>query len=219
GIKYGDWQATIMGALMSVCFLCISKSSPLEKLSRERPQKNILTVYMLLTVLGQFAVHVAALVYLTLEVRKYEPSGEVDVEKKFEPSLLNTAMYLISLSQQVSTFAINYQGHPFREALQDNKVLFRGLAAVGAIAGVCAMEIIPEFNEYLKLVPMPEHFRDVLCMVMAADFALAFLIEKACAMMFADYSAKPIARHDIVETTVQMPNYEGRAAEIQPAEN
>ncbi|KAJ2802748.1 putative cation-transporting ATPase 1, partial [Coemansia furcata] len=151
GIKYGDWQATIMGALMSVCFLCISKSSPLEKLSRERPQKNILTVYMLLTVLGQFAVHVAALVFLTLEVRKYEPSGEVDVEKKFEPSLLNTAMYLISLSQQVSTFAINYQGHPFREALRDNKVLFRGLAAVGAIAAVCAMEVMPEFNEYLKL--------------------------------------------------------------------
>ncbi|KAJ2413629.1 putative cation-transporting ATPase 1 [Coemansia sp. RSA 2530] len=218
GIKYGDWQATIMGALMSVCFLCISKSSPLEKLSRERPQKNILTVYMLLTVLGQFAVHVAALVYLTLEVRKYEPSGEVDVEKKFEPSLLNTAMYLISLSQQVSTFAINYQGHPFREALRDNKVLFRGLAAVGAIAAICAMEIMPEFNEYLKLVPMPEHFRDALCMVMAADFALAYLIERVCAALFADYSAKPIACHSTVETTVQMPNYEGRAIELQPTE-
>ncbi|KAJ2342461.1 hypothetical protein GGH92_005366 [Coemansia sp. RSA 2673] len=77
------------------------------------------------------------------------------------------------------------------------------------------MEIMPEFNEYLKLVPMPEHFRDVLCMVMAADFALAFLIEKACAMMFTDYSAKPIAYRDTVETTVQMPNYEGRTVELQ----
>ncbi|KAJ1846672.1 putative cation-transporting ATPase 1, partial [Coemansia sp. RSA 486] len=62
--------ATIMGALMSVCFLCISKSSPLEKLSKERPQPNILSLYMLLTVLGQFAVHVLALIYLALEVYK-----------------------------------------------------------------------------------------------------------------------------------------------------
>ncbi|KAI8323143.1 hypothetical protein GQ54DRAFT_303580 [Martensiomyces pterosporus] len=218
GIKFGDWQATIMGALMSVCFLCISKSSPLEKLSRERPQANILSVYMLLTVLGQFAVHVGALVFLTLEVRKYEPSGEVDVEGDFEPSLLNTAMYLISLSQQVSTFAINYQGYPFREALKDNKVLYRGLVGVGGIAAACATEMIPDFNAYLKLVPMPEKFRDVVCITMAADYALAYLVEKVCAFMFADYSAKPIAHREPVEKTVQMPDYGTKAAALQVAE-
>lgn len=31
------------------------------------------------------------------------------MEAKFEPNLLNTAIYLLSLSQQVSTFAINFQ--------------------------------------------------------------------------------------------------------------
>ncbi|KAJ2721910.1 putative cation-transporting ATPase 1 [Coemansia sp. Benny D115] len=215
GIKFGDWQATIMGALMSVCFLCISKSSPLEKLSKERPQPNILSVYMLLTVLGQFAVHVLALVYLTLEVRKHEPSGEVDLEKKFEPSLLNTAMYLISLSQQVSTFVVNYQGHPFRESMKENKVFYRGLIGVGAIAVICATESMPDFNEYLKLVPMPDSFRDMLCIVMAVDFALAYAVEKACLFLFADYSAKPIARRDTVEKTVQMPNYQGIASAIE----
>jgi magnesium-transporting ATPase (P-type) len=35
--------------------------------------------------------------------------SEIDLEAKFEPSLLNTAIYLLGLSQQVSTFAINYQ--------------------------------------------------------------------------------------------------------------
>jgi cation-transporting ATPase 13A1 len=34
---------------------------------------------------------------------------EVDLEGEFEPSLLNSAVYLIQLSMQVSTFAINYQ--------------------------------------------------------------------------------------------------------------
>ncbi|KAJ1829546.1 putative cation-transporting ATPase 1 [Coemansia sp. RSA 2599] len=218
GIKFGDWQATIMGALMSVCFLCISKSSPLEKLSKERPQPNILSVYMLLTVLGQFAVHVLALLYLALEVRKYEPSGEVDLEKKFEPSLLNTAMYLIQLSQQVSTFVINYQGHPFREALKDNRVLYRGLVGVGAIAVVCATEVMPDFNEFMKLVPMPGGFRDTICIVMAADFALAYVVEKICLYMFADYSAKPIAWRQPVEQTIKMPNYERLASNIDEPE-
>ncbi|KAJ2783865.1 putative cation-transporting ATPase 1 [Coemansia javaensis] len=214
GIKFGDWQATIMGALMSVCFLCISKSSPLERLSRERPQPHILTLYMLLTVLGQFAVHVSAMVFVSLEVRKHEIPGEIDLESPFEPNLLNTAMYLTQLSQQVSTFAINYQGHPFREALRDNKVLYRGLLGVGAIAAVCATESVPDLNHALKLVPMPESFRDTLCIVMVADFVAAYLVEKACAALLADYSAKPIARHDPVEQTVQPPDYAGRAASI-----
>ena len=35
--------------------------------------------------------------------------GEIDLEKKFEPTLLNTAIYLLGLSQQVSTFVLNFQ--------------------------------------------------------------------------------------------------------------
>ncbi|KAJ1988413.1 putative cation-transporting ATPase 1 [Coemansia sp. RSA 1358] len=218
GIKSGDWQATIMGALMSVCFLCISKASPLEKLSKERPQPHILTLYMLLTVLGQFAVHVAAMVFVTREVRKHESPTEFEFDSTFEPTLLNTAMYLIQLSQQISTFAINYQGHPFREALKDNRFMYRGLIGVGVIAVVCVTEAMPDFNEFLKLVPMPESFRDVLCVAMAVDFALAYVVEKVCTMLFADYSAKPIAQRDVVERTVQMPNYSKRAEELSETE-
>jgi hypothetical protein len=33
----------------------------------------------------------------------------IDLEKKFEPTLLNTAIYLLGLSQQVSTFVLNFQ--------------------------------------------------------------------------------------------------------------
>ncbi|KAJ2542431.1 putative cation-transporting ATPase 1, partial [Coemansia sp. RSA 1933] len=175
GIKSGDWQATISGALISVCFLCISKSTPLEKLSKERPQPHILTVYMLLTVLGQFAVHVAAMVFVTREVRKHESPTEFQFDSSFEPTLLNTAMYLVQLMQQVSTFAVNYQGHPFREALKDNRFMYRGLIGVSAIAVVCVTETIPELNEFLQLVQLPDSFRDLLCITMALDFAVAYL--------------------------------------------
>ncbi|KAJ1798874.1 putative cation-transporting ATPase 1 [Coemansia sp. RSA 2399] len=218
GIKSGDWQATISGALISVCFLCISKSTPLEKLSKERPQPHILTVYMLLTVLGQFAIHVAAMVFVTREVRKYESPAEFEFDSTFEPSLLNTAMYLVQLMQQVSTFAVNYQGHPFREALKDNRFMYRGLIGVSAIAVLCVTETIPELNEFLQLVQLPESFRDHLCIVMALDFALAYLMERACSAVFADYSAKPIAQHNEIEKTVQIQNYEKRAVELAETE-
>jgi hypothetical protein len=39
----------------------------------------------------------------------FDRRGIIDLEAKFEPNLLNTAIYLLSLSQQVSTFAINFQ--------------------------------------------------------------------------------------------------------------
>ena len=57
----------------------------------------------------------------------YSRSDEVDLEADFKPNLLNSAIYLISLSQQVSTFAVNFQGRPFREGITENPALYYGL--------------------------------------------------------------------------------------------
>lgn len=81
----------------------------MEKLSKERPLGNIFNFYVLLSVLLQFAVHIIFLVYVTGLSKSLEDRGEIDLEKKFEPTLLNTAIYLLGLSQQVSTFVLNFQ--------------------------------------------------------------------------------------------------------------
>jgi cation-transporting ATPase 13A1 len=47
----------------------------------------------------------------------YSRDADIDLEGEFAPSLLNSAVYLLQLIQQISTFAINYQGRPFRESL------------------------------------------------------------------------------------------------------
>jgi cation-transporting ATPase 13A1 len=64
GIKFGDTQYTISGMLMSVCFLSISRARVVEGLSKERPQPNIFNVYIIGSILGQFAVHIATLIYI-----------------------------------------------------------------------------------------------------------------------------------------------------------
>ena len=82
GMKFGDGQATISGILLSVCFLSISRGRPLEKLSKERPQDGIFNIYIMGSILGQFAVHIITLIYITREIYILEPrEPKVDLEK------------------------------------------------------------------------------------------------------------------------------------------
>ncbi|WVO18333.1 hypothetical protein L204_106048 [Cryptococcus depauperatus] len=186
GIKFGDYQVTITGMLMSVCFLCISRAKPVEKLSKERPLGNIFNFYVLFSVLLQFAIHIVALVYITGLSKSLEDRGEVDLDKKFEPTLLNTAIYLLGLSQQVSTFVLNFQGRPFREGIRENPPLYYGLLGVSAVAYCGATDFIPELNRWLQLVEMTTMFRFKLTMSMILDFIFCYGMEKACKALFAD---------------------------------
>ncbi|KAJ1963048.1 putative cation-transporting ATPase 1 [Dispira parvispora] len=192
GIKFGDSQVTILGMMVAVCFMCISRASPREELSRQRPQTNIFNPYIILSVLGQFTVHIVALIYVTQNAKLLGEMGEVDLDGDFSPTLLNTAVYFISLSMQISTFAINYQGYPFRESLRDNKVLYRGLLMVGGICVAGATEFIPEFNSMMSFVPLPPEFKVRLLTAMALDFGLAWFIEFICNRFFSDNRPKAI---------------------------
>ena len=171
GVKFGDGQATVSGLLLSVCFLSISRGKPLEKLSRQRPQAGIFNVYITGSILSQFAVHIATLVYITMEIYKLEPrEPQVDLEKEFAPSLLNTGIFIIQLVQQVSTFAVNYQGKPFREDIRNNKGMYYGLVSVVGLALASATEFMPELNEAMKFVPMSDEFKFKLTGTLLLDF-------------------------------------------------
>ncbi|KAL8291698.1 hypothetical protein RQP46_001956 [Phenoliferia psychrophenolica] len=199
GIKFGDYQVTITGILMSVCFMCISRARPVDKLSKERPLSSIFNFYVVLSILFQFAIHVVAFLYLTDLCDQYAPRGSevVDLEKKFTPSLLNSCIYLISLSQQVSTFAINFQGRPFREGITENSALFYGLAGVAAVAFSGATDFVPEFNRWLQLVEMQYAFRLRLCMVMVLDYGGAWIAEIVLKYLFADNQPKEMITRGI----------------------
>ncbi|KAL2003842.1 hypothetical protein VTN02DRAFT_2059 [Thermoascus thermophilus] len=194
GIKFGDGQVTISGMLMSVCFLSISRAKSVEGLSKERPQPNIFNAYIIGSVLGQFAIHIASLIYLSNYVYSIEPrKAEIDLEGEFEPSLLNSAIYLLQLIQQISTFSINYQGRPFRESIRENKAMYWGLVAASAVAFSCATEFIPELNEKLRLVPFSAEFKLTLTVLMIADYAGCWLIENVLKRLFSDFRPKDIA--------------------------
>ncbi|KAJ9137522.1 Cation-transporting ATPase [Pleurostoma richardsiae] len=194
GIKFGDGQYTISGMLMSVCFLSISRARSVEGLSKERPQPNIFNFYIIGSILGQFAVHIATLIYIANFCDKLEPrSAVVDLEAEFQPSLLNSAVYLLQLIQQISTFAVNYQGRPFRESLSENKGMFYGIVGVTAIAFSCSTEFIPELNETMKLVKFTDEFKTTMTAVMVIDYASCWVIEVVLKRLFSDFRPRDIA--------------------------
>lgn len=120
-------------------------------------------------------------------------SNDVDLEGEFEPSLLNSAIYLLQLIQQISTFSINYQGRPFRESIRENKAMYWGLVAASGVAFSCATEFVPEINEKLRLVPFSNEFKITLTVLMVFDYAGCWLIENVLKQLFSDFRPKDIA--------------------------
>lgn len=120
------------------------------------------------------------------------------MEGEFEPSLLNSAVYLLQLIQQISTFAINYQGRPFRESIRENSAMYYGLLTTAGVAFSCATEFVPEINEKMRLVPFEPAFKVTLTTVMALDYGACWVIEAVLKHFFSDYRPKDIAerRHD-----------------------
>ncbi|KAM5491138.1 putative cation-transporting ATPase 1 [Microsporum audouinii] len=194
GIKFGDGQVTISGMLMSVCFFFISRAKAVEGLSKERPQPNIFNIYIMGSILGQFAIHIVTLVYISQYVYSIEPrKDKIDLEGEFEPSLLNSAVYLLQLIQQISTFSINYQGRPFRESIRENRAMYWGLVLTSGVALSCATEFIPELNTKLRLVPFEAGFRVRLTLTMILDYVGCWLVENLLKSNFSDYKPKAIA--------------------------
>jgi len=64
---------TIQGILLSVCFLGLSNAKPVNDLSKKRPQPNIFNFYILLSVIGQFAIHIYSLIAVTSMAKSFMP--------------------------------------------------------------------------------------------------------------------------------------------------
>ncbi|CAM9633166.1 unnamed protein product [Ectocarpus sp. 4 AP-2014] len=180
GVKQGDGQMTALGLAVSALFYFASRSHPLRRLSTARPPARILCLPACLSVLGQFAAHLASLLAVTRlcegHVNPEDPS--VMPDGPFRANTFNSAVFLLSaVMQVVNTFAANYTGHPFMQSLGENRAMCYLVLACYATLLVAASGLAPSLESWLQLAPFPGGFRGPLLAVLAADTALVFAVE------------------------------------------
>jgi len=188
GIKSGDTQATITGFLIATCFLYITYSKPLDELSAKKPLSGLFTPYLFFSIIGQFLVHLASLIYIVNEAYRYDKAPKPLPDADFVPSLANSGVFVITTSMQISTFATNYVGYPYMESLQENTSLFRCLVGCAIVTFVVAAELVPPFNWFIQLVPLPAAFKLKLLIVMVVDYVAAHGVERLSRKLFASNS-------------------------------
>ncbi|XP_050428737.1 endoplasmic reticulum transmembrane helix translocase [Adelges cooleyi] len=205
GIKFSDSQATLQGILLAASFLFISRSKPLKVLSKQRPLPNIFNIYTISTVLLQFIMHFISLVFLVQEASLYTEddaknisltsnfnvsstlnSTQTDNESEFKPNVINSAVYIISMSLQLFTFSVNYRGRPFMENFTENKPLLYSTLATIAITLCLSMGIIDGLNEHFEIVQFPYSFRVTLIGVLILDFLGSYIIDRLCLWLFGE---------------------------------
>ncbi|XP_033335315.1 endoplasmic reticulum transmembrane helix translocase [Megalopta genalis] len=206
GIKFSDAQATLQGGLIATCFLFISRSKPLKTLSQQRPLPNIFNLYTISTVLLQFAVHFVSLVYLVREATILSPRNDTlstilatnvapqnanmseltdDKDKPFEANLINSTVYIVAMTIQVFTFAINYRGYPYMESLWQHKsLLYSFVGTIAVILGLCGF--VPDLAAQFEIVEFPSDFRNLLVEVLLANLVIAYIADRACLRLFGE---------------------------------
>lgn len=186
GVMLGDKQMTIIGFVLAIASFMVSRSKPLKKLSPQRPASTVFAPELFFSLMGQFAVHVLALIACMRLVEPYLPANYApSIDEEFAPSLTNTVVFLLSIAQQISVFVLNYKGRPYMQGIRDNKPFLNSLLAAGAILLICTAEISRDLNDFMELVPWPSMDLQLkVTTVIVGDLVGSFIFDRLAALLF-----------------------------------
>jgi len=220
-VKFGDQQMTIFALFLSVSFMAISWAKPVRKLSKERPFDSQFNPYLVTSVLLQFGVHLVILILtekLVFSTNYQTPA--FDFKVKFTPSLMNTAMFIITNEMQIATFVANYRGAPFMQSFLQNKLLFWSIAISTGLMVIILFDAVPEIRELFELVSFPSlQFRNTFGLYCLLDFILCILIEKVSLFFFTFVQKRKT--NNLVDPTVleSISDYKMQNDDVLPEES
>ena len=117
--------------------------------------------------------------------------AELDLEKEFAPNLLNTVVYLMSMTLQVSTFLVNYRGRPFMESLAENRpLLYSIVISLTGLFALASNTMPRDIQEQFQIVPIPDDFVGKVVGALAADIVVAWLIDRVLMRLFGEGTLK-----------------------------
>jgi manganese-transporting P-type ATPase len=80
-------------------------------------------------------------------------------EAEFVPNIINSTVFLICMGLQVSTFAVNYKGHPFMESLRENRLLMYSIFASSGVVLCLALNLVPDIQSAFQIIDFPSDVR------------------------------------------------------------
>ena len=183
GIRFSDYQSTIMGFIVSIFFLMLSRAVPLNKVNSNHPPMTIFTVASIISIIGQAVVDIGSMVlilYMTEQIDPMSINQEKSLDEKFSPTLINSIMFLFQLLNQTITFVVNYQGEPFMQNLSNNGAMKKLIIGILIFSGIYIFDLFPQLNENLEIIPLPESdfYRYSLIVIMTTNFIICYLLEK-----------------------------------------
>lgn len=155
GVRYSEQQLMASGVSQMFILFNINKSKPLRRISRIPAPDNIISAYALVSLALQVLVHVLIMSLLVHLLSTEKTTVPFDV--KFQPSLVNTVVFLLGMYQDLAINVVNYPGEPYMLSLTQFKKLWRGVIVSVVATLVLTMQWLPELNEALGLITMDGH--------------------------------------------------------------
>mmetsp|Transcript_1806 Transcript_1806/g.2786 ORF Transcript_1806/g.2786 Transcript_1806/m.2786 type:complete len:204 (+) Transcript_1806:1-612(+) len=171
--------------LSAALFFFISQAKPREQLSATRPHPSIFCPYFFISLLGQFSVHLGFLVYMyNMSLAAMSPEERLPAEGPFKPNLVNSVTYFVEAFIQLSTFTVNYMGHPFNNSISENRIMSNTLKYMAVYLCVVLFDLVPGLGGWFGMVPIPNHMRIQLVLIAAAAFSFNWTLEHTLRRVF-----------------------------------
>lgn len=187
-VKYGNGQMVALGMISTVASLTLSRATPLDTLSPVRPLTSIFHPALFFSLMGQFALHLACMVYSNDVAKSYMEKENIATraDGKFVPNVMSTVVFLINCVQTVSVCAVNYKGRPFMRSMANNPGLLYSLGASFIAVFLAATEAMPSFNKALEIVVIPDqNFTRTMIGCLFLDVFGSFAWDQLCLFVFA----------------------------------
>lgn len=180
GLKQGDTQMTASGLIVAALFFFLSQAKPLAGISAERPTSSIFSRAVGISILGQFVIHFCSLLVILQICERYleADSFSLAADGKFQPNIVNSAVFLLSALMQVNNFVINYRGHPFTQSISENVYLWRSVQALYAVLLIVVGGQLEPLNDLLQIAPFPSsEFQAYLLLILVSNFGASYAVE------------------------------------------
>jgi cation-transporting ATPase 13A1 len=179
GVRFSEVQTTVSTLVLAAFFLMLSRAKPLATLAAARPRPSALAPAVLLSVVLQFAVHLAVLgLVLEYAGESLLVARAAAFESEYAPSTLNTVVFLLGTSLMVVNLVVNYRGEPFMQGLRASPALWRMTLLCSGGLALLASGALPGMEETFEMSALAPGVRAAVCVGAIVDAALCLGIER-----------------------------------------